>query len=347
MNRDELNPTYSRWPHFWGLALAFVAFVLIWFGGLVTTTDAGMAVPDWPNTYNYNMFAYPIYDWFFGPWDLFVEHGHRLLATLAGLLAIITVVATFWCEPRRAVKGFSVVLLMLVIGQGVLGGVRVLADDRAMAKLHGCVGAFFFVMVVAFCAMTSRWYFERGRDANRPLGSQGRLRYPLALTGLVASYLQLVVGAFIRHVGAEASPKMFKHLVYTHIGLALLILALTWFYAMSTRRARMAEPGFRRPVHWLLVLVSVQVLLGFSAWILKYSVPFGADRWELLASYVIPEKTFLQTILVTIHMATGSLILAGWTVMVVRLWRFKTLVKNGQRADQRDILANAAKLEMG
>ena len=61
-------------------------FPLIWVGGLVTTYDAGMAVPDWPNTYGYNLFLYPWQTWLSGPWDLFIEHGHRLLGALVGMI---------------------------------------------------------------------------------------------------------------------------------------------------------------------------------------------------------------------------------------------------------------------
>ena len=70
------------------MVLACATFPLVWVGGLVTTTDAGMAVPDWPSTYGYNLFLYPWQTWLAGPWDLFVEHGHRLLASAVGMLTI-------------------------------------------------------------------------------------------------------------------------------------------------------------------------------------------------------------------------------------------------------------------
>ncbi len=80
----QKNDAYP--PHRWAVALACATFPLIWAGGLVTTYDAGMAVPDWPSTFGYNLFLYPWTTWFFGPWDLFIEHGHRLLGALVGLL---------------------------------------------------------------------------------------------------------------------------------------------------------------------------------------------------------------------------------------------------------------------
>src|SRR5262249_58169712 len=81
------------------VALALVTFPLIWVGGLVTTYDAGMAVPDWPSTYGYNLLLYPWQTWFAGPWDLFIEHGHRLLAAATGVLAIGFVVVVL--PPHR------------------------------------------------------------------------------------------------------------------------------------------------------------------------------------------------------------------------------------------------------
>jgi cytochrome c oxidase assembly protein subunit 15 len=94
----------AKAPHRVAVLLTVIVFPLIWFGGLVTSWDAGMAVPDWPGTFGYNMFAYPISTWFFGPWDLFVEHGHRLLASISGLVAIGLMWFTFKNDSRKWVR---------------------------------------------------------------------------------------------------------------------------------------------------------------------------------------------------------------------------------------------------
>ena len=74
----------ARSVHRLTVLVVCLVWPLIWVGGLVTTNDAGMAVPDWPNTYGYNLFLYPYDTWFFGPFDLFIEHGHRLLGAVVG-----------------------------------------------------------------------------------------------------------------------------------------------------------------------------------------------------------------------------------------------------------------------
>ena len=87
----------------WRVLLVCATFPLIWVGGLVTTYDAGMAVPDWPTTYGYNLFLYPWQTWFSGPWDLFIEHGHRLFGAAVGMLTIGSVVDRL--VPRRRGAG--------------------------------------------------------------------------------------------------------------------------------------------------------------------------------------------------------------------------------------------------
>ncbi|MDP1559837.1 MAG: hypothetical protein Q8M16_00385, partial [Pirellulaceae bacterium] len=137
---------------------AATVFPLIWAGGLVTTTKAGMAVPDWPGTYGYNMFLYPWTTWFFGPWDLFIEHGHRLLGSLAGIWCLLLVGAT-WLRPTTTrVRALALGALTLVILQGVMGGVRVLNVDREIARIHGCLGPAFFAYLLGLTVVTSRWW---------------------------------------------------------------------------------------------------------------------------------------------------------------------------------------------
>src|SRR3954469_11842928 len=89
---------YNRGLHRVALVVAWSVFPLIFIGGLVTSKDAGLSVPDWPNTYGYNMFLFPPRLW---TGNIFYEHTHRLYASFVGLLTI-AVAATAWrTEPRR------------------------------------------------------------------------------------------------------------------------------------------------------------------------------------------------------------------------------------------------------
>ena len=123
----------NRWSRRLALLLIVLTFPLIWVGGLVTTTDAGMAVPDWPNTYGYNMFLYPWESWLLGPWDLFIEHGHRLLGALVGMVTIALMVVVLKKDARSWMRKLVIVALVAVIAQGILGGVRVRLNDVTLA----------------------------------------------------------------------------------------------------------------------------------------------------------------------------------------------------------------------
>ena len=69
-----------------------------------------------------------------------MEHGHRLLASLAGLISIALFVVARKADDRYWFRQLALAALILVIVQGVLGGLRVVLDERQIAKVHGCVG---------------------------------------------------------------------------------------------------------------------------------------------------------------------------------------------------------------
>ncbi|HEY5311798.1 MAG TPA: COX15/CtaA family protein, partial [Pirellulales bacterium] len=136
----------SAWPHRLAVLLVCATFPLIWVGGLVTTYDAGMAVDDWPTTYGYNLFLYPWRTWILGPWDLFIEHGHRLLGATVGLISMALLLTVWLRDKRTSVRWLAVAVFAAVCFQGLLGGLRVLFDERLLAKIHGCFGPAFFAL---------------------------------------------------------------------------------------------------------------------------------------------------------------------------------------------------------
>ncbi len=317
--RENWPALASRWPHRVAVLLGLTAFPLIWMGGLVTTWDAGMAVPDWPNTFGYNMFAYPVYDWLAGPFDLKIEHGHRLLGSLAGIWSILLVVVTWRTTADRTLRWYAVALLVLVIVQGTLGGVRVLQDSRTFAQVHGCVGPAFFAAACGFAVLTSRWWLRRA-GLPRPFVCGGIL-HVLALSMLAGSFLQLVLGTLLRHMPEQGAPTGFALLVWLHVAGALVVLGGTGLFALASCLPRFRGTGLRWPLMLALLLVLTQFGLGLTTWVVKYGWPAWMDQWEFAAAWTIPERTFLQSNLVTLHVVTGSLIVAIWTVVALRLWR--------------------------
>ncbi len=256
---EPLSHPPSRTVFWLALATTVAMFPLIWMGGLVTSKGAGMSVPDWPNTFGYNMWAVP-----WGQWvgqhagGVFYEHLHRLLGTVVGFLALLTCFASFgfggtWArrplelgglgclaiaaggyalaglvtmtpegeqrlshliglfgglgitaiaaalfrrpDPRGWVRTLTATLLLCVIVQGVLGGLRVVLVSTELAMIHGvfaqvtlCLGGF-------VCVATSRWWSAAVRV---PLPG---VTWPVALL-LVVCFAQLGIAAVMRHSDA-------------------------------------------------------------------------------------------------------------------------------------------------
>ena len=305
----------SVWVFRWSLLVSVLTFPLIWLGGLVTTHDAGMAVPDWPGTFGYNLFLYPMSAWVYGPFDLFVEHGHRLLASIVGLFAIGLCIVAYRNEARRWLIATCFLFLIAIIVQGVLGGVRVLFDARTLAMIHGCSGPLVFALG-SFIAMasSSRWRAATWAGVGTGIGR-------LAVFLFALSIMQLLVGAHLRHSLPTWLPNFFMSLVHTHLLLATLILlaviSSSVFVRWGSNRGRRE---LRTPSNALLAIVFVQILLGLATWVANYATPW-VELTPWLARYTVQGKGFWESMIVTGHQATGSLLIVCSLWLTCRAYR--------------------------
>jgi cytochrome c oxidase assembly protein subunit 15 len=307
----------SPWPHRWAVALVCATFPLIWVGGLVTTYDAGMAVPDWPNTYGYNLLLYPWQTWIYGPWGLFIEHAHRLLGALVGMIAIGLVVSAWWCQRGRLVRWLSVAALAGVILQGTLGGLRVIEDQVQLAKVHGCVGPAFFALAVAVAVVTSRRWRA---GAVEPRQNLGKVERYAVLTTLLA-YCQLVLGSQLRHLPAGAQPGDFRVALIFHLVVAAALVVHIALLAAEVYRTQRGEPLLRRPATGLLALIFLEIGLGAGTWITRYGWPSWFGDYGFAAGYTVTADSPAQAWITTAHVATGSLILAASLLVALRALR--------------------------
>jgi cytochrome c oxidase assembly protein subunit 15 len=307
----------------------------------VTTYDAGMAVPDWPGTYGYNLFLYPWQTWIAGPWDLLIEHGHRLLGALSGMLTIALVLAVFRWDRRTWMRYFSLGALVAVILQGLLGGLRVLLDDRSLAMIHGCAGPAFLAVCVILCVVSSRTWKQATaiREATRSEPGPVRTGLALHLTKVpeltaaiaAAAYIQLVIGALMRHIPVTASPNFFRWTVFAHLFVAGLVASLVIAVVWLVFRGRNRWTGIRLLVSTMLVLVGCQLILGCATWIVNYYWPGWVPDWSVTARYdVIEAKGWVQAMVVTAHQAMGSLIV-GVSVWLMLLAYRPTLAESEVR----------------
>jgi heme a synthase len=309
-----MTPRSFNWPHLVACLLVAVTAVLLCFGALVTTYEAAMAVPDWPATYGHNMFLFPFAEWFWGPWDLFLEHGHRLLGALVGLLSLVLVTVVWRSGQSPAVKALAAAAVVLVIVQGLLGGARVLLDDKTIAKVHACTGPLFFAVATAIATLTSRRW-RTPADPPSPSLSPPAPRAIAAGVGagglMVASYVQLVAGAQLRHLDSSIDPITFRWLVAFHIAGAVVVAGLAVMLAVVNG----AVPGASRRLSWLIAgLVGCQILLGVGAWVVSWGLPSGLlpASWQLTEP--LRARSTSGALVVTGHVLLGMLILGASVV---------------------------------
>ena len=311
-----------RWPHGLAVLLVCCTFPMIWIGGLVTTYRAGMAVPDGFSTYGYPLFTYPLLSWLAAPWELFIEHGHRLWGYLVGFSTIAFLTATWICDRRRWMRWLAVGALLAVVGQGVLGAMRVRFDEVLLARIHGCVGPAFFALTVALAVLTSR----RWCAAEPPrMLEKGPAIQRLAIVTTALAYLQLVLGSALRHMPVWATPADFRLALVFHLIVAALLAGHVAWLAFRLVRYASSERALVTPGLGLLALLLLQLGLGLGTWIVKYGWPTGwlpawlAPQGQL--DYVVVAEGRLQAWLTTLHVATGSLILAASLLVAMRSLR--------------------------
>lgn len=301
---------YRRSLHFYGILLSICTFLLLFAGGMVTSTNSGLSVPDWPTTFGRNMFLFPPSMMKGG---IFYEHGHRLFASLVGLLTVGNCLAFWILEKRKWLKWTGSLALLLVIVQGVLGGMTVRYKlPMPVSAAHACTAELFFGLTLVMAFATSRAWM---RAHPQPL----RLSNPaqaLSLAFCLAVFLQILVGAVMRHSYAGLSIPTFPmaygqwvppfwnfgiavHFLHTRVGASLLVLlgaSLILAVALSK-----GLPGkVKGLAGFLAFALIVQCLLGMmTIWTGKAPVP------------------------TTFHLSVGALVFATGLLLFLAIYRFR------------------------
>jgi cytochrome c oxidase assembly protein subunit 15 len=251
--------------------------VLIFAGGMVTSTGSGLSVPDWPMSFGRVM--PPMIG------GVLFEHGHRMVASAVGAL---TVVLAFWYarrETRRGVRTLAWTALAAVVAQGVLGGLTVLLRlPPAVSVLHACLAQGYFGLVVTLALVTSRGWLEQRRPVD-PRDDRPALFLPAA-TAASLVYAQLALGALMRHTGAGLAipdfPLAFGQLLpplvslaiavhFAHRVMALVVAAAVfWLAARAGRRPERLDLVI--PARLAAVLVVIQIMLGAASVLSRLAV---------------------------------------------------------------------------
>ena len=167
---------------------------------MVTSKNVGLAVPDWPTTFGYNMFLFPVSQWVGG---ILFEHTHRLIASAVGFLAIILAIWLWRSESRKWVRNLGLIALAGVILQGILGGLRVTMLKDEIGIFHACVAQAFLALLVVIALVTTTFWRSLDKTDLSPR-KFAPIRF-LAIAITLAIYAQLALGATMRHQHRDLS----------------------------------------------------------------------------------------------------------------------------------------------
>lgn len=224
----------------------------------MTSIGAGMAFPDWPTSLgSYNLIN-PVEGWWNVPAYL-AEHGHRLVASLVGMLTVTLAAWTWWADPRAWMRRLGLFAAVLVVVQGVLGGLRVLWVSIKLATVHACVAQLFFAVLVAMTLFTTKTWREM--DGTLPTGDAARRLRWLTYAATGGIYLQIVLGALLRHSGGGVSAGF----TAVHVTGAFVVVGLVLAVFITAEKHFDGVPAVRRAGRALFGTMGLQFALGLAA----------------------------------------------------------------------------------
>jgi cytochrome c oxidase assembly protein subunit 15 len=301
------------------IVAAVAVFLLLVTGGLVTSLESGLAVPDWPNSFGHNMLLYPISQMKDG---IYYEHAHRLFGMLVGVTALVMLGVVWREDSRRLVRMLAIAFIVIVCAQGLLGGLRVtgnitsatsgteLRPSTLLAIVHGMFGQIVFATAcVIACIASTSWKSTTPAIA---VVDAGRVRaLPIVLLGVLL--VQLFLGASYRHLqvpphdGLPAQHPSWP--IWFHIAGAIVVLVLAVITgALAGSRARNIKP-VRILGKGLVHAVGLQVALGVGALVV---VLIRVD--EKIPGY--------EVLVTSAHQALGALLLAMTAMLAALSLRF-------------------------
>ncbi|MDA2935252.1 COX15/CtaA family protein [Acidobacteria bacterium AH-259-D05] len=291
--------------HYFALALAFSAFLLVIAGALVTSNDAGLSVPDWPLSQGQLMPEMV--------GGVFYEHGHRMIATTVGLLTIVLNLWLWRTERRLWVRRLGLIAMATVITQGVLGGITVLYFlPVPISVLHASVAALFFCLIITLAVVTSSSWLNLSRSLIQGLGEiskNGNSALKLAVFNTLAVYIQYILGATVRHSGTVEGTKgavLVTSVLVVHVVGAVFLTGLILFVSRALIRG-LDDARIVQLMYLQLGLLFTQLLLGLGAY------------WVRIDPANLVQPTGQKVFIATSHLAVGALLLATSLIVTLRL----------------------------
>ena len=319
------NKFATIWVRRLSKLLVISTLLLIFAGALVKSHEVGLSVPDWPTSYGYQMFSFPLTDMIGG---IFYEHGHRMIATIIGLMTLILAFTIYYTDHRLWLKKTAFFALGLVIIQGLFGGLTVLLFlPTPVSVIHAILAQTFLMVTILISYGLSK------EKANRMLNESTNykvLRFPTYLVTSIV-FIQLIIGALMRHTesglaipdfplsGGYIIPTFNQEMLntiqsmqfesglpfvtlnqiiihYLHrMGAIAVTISIGWL-TLKIIQSKISNERIYRLTGYLITLLIIQITLGaFTIWSVK------------------------EPFITSIHVVNGALILGVSTLLILRV----------------------------
>ena len=314
--------------------LVLSTLFLIFAGALVKSHEVGLSVPDWPTSYGYQMFAFPLSDMIGG---IFYEHGHRMIAAIVGFLTLILAFSIYHTDDQLWLKKTGFLALGLVIVQGLFGGLTVLfLQPTPISVIHALFAQTFFMVTILIAYGLSD---ERAHRIPYDKVDNAGLKIPAYwVMGLV--YIQLIIGALMRHTQSGLAIPDFPlagGYLLPPFNQAMLNTVHAMQFDLDVPFVSMSQVV----VHFLHRLggVSVAIAVGWLAW-KTYQIKDSNNRiyrqsvlLDMLLLLQITLGAFTiwslkEPLITSIHVVNGATILGLSMLMVLRILPVRLQGKN-------------------
>jgi heme a synthase len=308
------------WLHRYACFVAGSVLFLICLGGVVTSKNAGMTVPDWPTSYGYNMFLFP---WERMTGGIFLEHSHRLVASGVGLLTLFLTIILWQRDSRSWMRWLGVVALITVCLQGVLGGLRVTLYKDEIGIFHALLAQAFFALLGFISLATSRWWFASASQPQSSLAPPKFSHYVGCIVVLL--FVQHALGATMRHEHIGLAIPDFPR-AYGQWWPTLDAATLTQINADRLAQGEVPTTVFQIVIHLLHRLGAIVVSLAIfaCAWLARPQAPLVKKLAFTWVGLVLLQVCLgIWTIwsnkaadIATAHVAVGALLLLTGTLLL-------------------------------
>jgi len=204
---DTTDTAPRNWLRWLCVLVIGATFTLIAMGGVVTSNEYGLAVPDGFTTFGHFTLTAPLEKWWPNDGTRW-EHSHRIMGMIVGMLTIAMAISLFRTQRQRTwLRWAGIVMLLLVISQGVMGALRVSEVSLTLAFVHGIVGQLILCSwVVVLAGLGSAW-LSRVDTISKHKRKRAMPRLRWAVRSLLLLLLvQLTLGSAVRHFKADKSP---------------------------------------------------------------------------------------------------------------------------------------------